>query len=38
MKPYHQYMMFYTSLQLIGVYGILKITEWEKKSREKINK
>lgn len=35
MKPYHKYMLFYTSLQLIGVAGMMKLTEWEKKQREK---
>ena len=38
MKPYHQYMLFYTSLQLIGIGGIIKFSEWEKLQREKINK
>jgi len=38
MKPFNKYMLFYTSLQLIGVVGIIKISEWEKNRREKLNK
>jgi hypothetical protein len=38
MKPYYKYMLFYTSLQLIGVVGITKLSEWEKNRREKLNK
>lgn len=39
MKPFYKYMLFYTSLQLIGVVGITKISnQWEKRNREKLNK
>ena len=38
MKPYQQYLLFYTSLQLIGFTGMIKLTEWDKSQREKINK
>ena len=43
MNPYHKYMLFYTSLQLVGIGGIIKLSEWEKLQRqeyqiEKINK
>ena len=43
MNPYHKYMLLYTSLQLVGVAGMMKLTEWEKQQRqeyqiEKFNK
>jgi hypothetical protein len=38
MKPYHKYMLFYTTLQLVGIGAIIKLSEWEKLQREKINK
>jgi len=38
MKPYHKYMLFYTTLQLIGVAGMMKLTEWERMQREINNK
>ena len=38
MNPYHKYMLFYTSLQAIGVGAIIKFSEWEKLQREKFNK
>jgi len=38
MNPYHKYMLFYTSLQLVGIGGIIKLSKWEKLQREKINK
>lgn len=34
MKPYHKYMLLYTTLQLIGVIGITKLSEWERIRRE----
>lgn len=34
MTPYQKYMIFYTSLQVVGTYGIIKLVEWEKKQRE----
>jgi hypothetical protein len=37
MTPYHKYMLFYTSLQLVGVAGMMKFIEWEKLQREKFN-
>jgi len=27
-------MIFYTSLQALGTYGMVKLLEWEKKQRE----
>lgn len=38
MTPFHKYMLLYTSLQIIGIGGILQLTEWEKRNREKLNK
>lgn len=34
MPPYHKYMLFYTGLQVVGVYGILELEKWIKKNNK----
>jgi len=34
MTPYHKYMLFYTGLQVVGVYGILELEKWIKKNNK----
>jgi len=35
MKEFNKYMLFYTSLQLIGVVGIIEFDKWTKKNLKK---